>query len=137
MSKNLSYVYKCIYIYIYIYIYLAFLNDLNIDVDTNADATDNGSFELQTSGIVNSFGTFEAGGNSASQYQFTEKNTAEKVRKVVDNAAIALRTRVLHAILTAMDNVVRPIAELNVRPMRPLLGWKPLRSRRTRVKHIS
>ena len=66
------------------------------------------------------------GGNSASQDRVTEKTVAaDKLKKEVDDAVVAVKNRILDGILTAMDNVKIPRVELLVRPFTYSSGHGP------------
>ena len=75
----------------------------------------NETLDPQTSGLVNDFGRSTVGENCLNQDQVIEKNIADKIKKEVDNAFMAVENRLGDAILIAVDNVVIPGIEMVVR----------------------
>ena len=62
---------------------------------------------------------------SVSQEQVVENDTADKIKKAVDNAVMTVEKRVHDAILTAMDNVTIPRVEIAVRSVTESAGQEP------------
>ena len=91
------------------------LNAFVIGNNTNADAIRKESLQPQTIGLINNFGNPTVGENGGNQTQVVVKNFADKIRKEVENAVMAVENRVHDAISTGMDNVIIPRVEMAVR----------------------
>ena len=73
---------------------------------------ENGTFKQQTNGPQNDSQKFY---NTLSQNQVIESNTDDRISNAVDNALIAVGSRMHGAILTAMNDVVIPRVGMAVR----------------------
>ena len=75
--------------------------------------------------LNDNFGMYSIAENCANYDQFIETNIADKTRQEVDNDVTAVKNRIYDAILTAMDNVVIPRAEMAARSLTESSGRGP------------
>ena len=69
------------------------LRDFIFGNDTKADAFENETLELRTSGLVDKFGISAVGGNGSSHDQNIERDLVGKIRKEIDSPVIGSTTR--------------------------------------------
>ena len=83
---------------------------------------ENETLEQQTNGPYNDFEKFD---NILSQNETMESNTDDRIRNSVDNAVIAVESRMHDAISTALNDEFNARVEMAVRSIKGSTGTRP------------